>query len=140
MDRFVTLAAALLDPATHTVTFVNAGHPTPMIYRKLAGKFEDAMSKDAIGLPLGVAEGYPYDSVAVKLEPGDCVLLFSDGVTDSMDKQNNQLQLRAVHAAVQDGPLPPQPLGEKIVKLVKQHAAGRSQHDDITLICFGRTA
>jgi serine phosphatase RsbU (regulator of sigma subunit) len=139
MDRFVTLAAALLDPSDHTVTFVNAGHPTPLIYRRATGKLEAAASKESIGLPLGVAQGYPYEAQAAQLLPGDCVLLFSDGITDAMDKDNNPIQMRAIHAAAQASPLPPRALGDRIIRLVKQHAAGRSQHDDITLVCFGRT-
>jgi serine phosphatase RsbU (regulator of sigma subunit) len=139
MDRFVTLAGAVLDPVKHTVIFVNAGHPSPLVYRRATGKIEDATLRDVINLPLGVAEGIPYRSRELELEPGDCVLMFSDGVTEAMDKNNNQLQFQAFHQALKDGPLPPQALGEKIVKLVRQHAAGRSQHDDITLVCFGRT-
>jgi serine phosphatase RsbU (regulator of sigma subunit) len=55
-----------------------------------------------------------------------------------MDKNNNQLQFQAFHAAVKDGDLSPKAVGERVVRLVRQHAAGRSQHDDITLVCFGR--
>jgi serine phosphatase RsbU (regulator of sigma subunit) len=140
MDRFVTLAAALVDPSDHSVTFVNAGHPSPLIYRHATGKLEDATQRDVISLPLGVTDGIEYGSRKLQLEPGDAVLMFSDGVTEAMDKDNNQLQFKAFHTALKDGGLPPQTLGERVVRLVRQHAAGRSQHDDITLVCFGRKA
>ena len=138
MDRFVTLAAAVLDAATHRVTLVNAGHPAPLLIRRNAAQPEEATTKEAISLPLGVVEGSPFPSQQAQLEPGDCLLLFSDGITDAMDKQNNQLHLKAVYTALQEGLHSPKALGERIVKIVKQHASGRSQHDDITLVCFGR--
>jgi serine phosphatase RsbU (regulator of sigma subunit) len=140
MDRFVTLVAAVLDPAAHSVTLVNAGHPPPLIYRRASGQLEIAVAKDLVGLPLGIAEGFPYQAYLFQLEPGDCVVMFTDGVTEAMDKQNNLIEQKAISAALKDGPLPPQTLGERIVKNVKQYAAGRSQHDDITLVCFGRTS
>jgi sigma-B regulation protein RsbU (phosphoserine phosphatase) len=76
------------------------------------------------------------------LEPGDCILAFTDGVTEAMDANNVQLQKRGVHAAVQAGrreAYSPRALGERVVQAVKQFAAGRSQHDDIALVGFGRT-
>ena len=138
MDRFVTLAAALLDFENHTVTFVNAGHPSPLLLRHASGVLERCTHRDVIGLPLGVMEGFSYECREVKLEPGDSVLIFSDGVTESMDKQNNLLNDKAFEMAVQEGVRGAKPLGERVVKLVKQHAAGRSQSDDITLVSFGR--
>jgi phosphoserine phosphatase RsbU/P len=138
MDRFVTLAAALLDTKTHMVTFVNAGHPSPLLLRHATGTLERVTSRDFIGLPLGVMEGFPYEVREVQLEPGDSVLIFSDGVTEAMDKQNNLLNDKAFETAVQEGVRGAKPLGERVVKLVKQHAAGRSQSDDITLVSFGR--
>ncbi|HLJ94564.1 MAG TPA: SpoIIE family protein phosphatase [Gemmataceae bacterium] len=140
MDRFVTLAAAVLDAAENTLTFVNAGHPAPLIYRRSTGKVEEATTEDTIGLPLGVEEHHSYCSLQVQLQPGDCVLLYSDGVTDQLDKQNNPIQQRAIRTAFQEGNHAPQMLGELIVKLLKQHAAGRAQQDDITLVCYGRTS
>jgi sigma-B regulation protein RsbU (phosphoserine phosphatase) len=138
MDRFVTLAAALLDSENHTVTFVNAGHPSPLLLRHSTGVLERCTERDVIGLPLGVMEGFPYECREVKLEPGDSVLIFSDGVTEAMDKQNNLLNDKAFETAVQEGVRGAKPLGERVVKLVKQHAAGRGQSDDITLVSFGR--
>jgi serine phosphatase RsbU (regulator of sigma subunit) len=139
MDRFVTLAAAFLDASTHTLTLVNAGHPAPLVSRRATGKLEEAMSTDNMGLPLGVLAEFVYHTQEVQHQPGDCVLLYSDGVTDQMDKQNNQIQQKAIRTALQEGIRSPQLLGERIVKILKQHASGRAQQDDITLVCFGRT-
>jgi sigma-B regulation protein RsbU (phosphoserine phosphatase) len=139
MDRFVTLVAAVLNPAQHTLTLVNAGHPAPLIYRPSTGNVEEATGKDLVALPLGVLEGTAYRAQSVTLEPGDCVLLYSDGVTDQLDKQNKQIQQQAIRLALQEGIRDPKRLGERIVKILKQYASGRPQQDDITLVCFGRT-
>lgn len=139
-DRFITLIAAFLDPATHELEIVNAGHPTPLVKRHASGDLEDAISTDAAGLPIGVLESFEYASTAIRLEPGDAVLVFSDGVTEAMDVKDNQLNARGIFAALQGERFTPRALGERLVKVVKHHAAGRSQHDDITLVSFGRTA
>ncbi len=144
MDRFVTLAACVLDPTCHTVTFTNAGHLTPLIYRAAFGKLEDGSGAEQAGLPLGILEGTRYGSHQVELKPGDSVLLFTDGITDAMNVQNQAFQTKGIHQVIGTGrslsaapPAPPE-LGDRVVKAVKQHAAGRSQHDDIALVCFGR--
>jgi phosphoserine phosphatase RsbU/P len=138
MDRFVTLAAAVLDPRTHQVTFANAGHPTPLVYRKNTRQLEPMTLREGTGLPLGVMEGIVYPTHQVFLEPGDTVLIFSDGITEAMDKGNNLIDLKAIESALADGPLPPRALGQRIIDNVERHAQGQPQHDDMTLICFGR--
>src|SRR6202022_4248500 len=130
-DRFVTLAAAVLAPARHELTIVNAGHPSPLVYRHGPGTLEEAAPTDSSGLPVGVLEGYQYISCQVQLQPGDSLLIFSDGVTEAMDLQDNQLETEGIIAAVQGGSYSTRALGERIIKAVKQHAAGRSQNDDI---------
>jgi serine phosphatase RsbU (regulator of sigma subunit)/pSer/pThr/pTyr-binding forkhead associated (FHA) protein len=139
-DRFVTLAAALLDPARHQVTFVNAGHPSPLIYRKATGKVEEAVPRELTGFPLGVVEGYVYDPCPVAIMPGDCVLTFSDGVTDARNKQDKDFQMQGVYNALREGPYTPEAIVTKVVKAVEQHSLGCKQHDDISVVCFGRTA
>jgi serine phosphatase RsbU (regulator of sigma subunit) len=139
-DRFVTLAAGLLDPANHRVTFVNAGHMSPLVYRRATGQLEDAVPRDVTGFPLGVVEGYPYVACHVTLMPGDCVLSFTDGVTEAKNKKEAEFQMEGVYAAVQGGPQSPHDMGERIVKAVKQHALGCKPHDDVTVVCFGRTS
>jgi serine phosphatase RsbU (regulator of sigma subunit)/pSer/pThr/pTyr-binding forkhead associated (FHA) protein len=138
MDRFVTFAVAILDPQAHTVTLVNAGHISPLLYRRATGELEEATPNDLSGLPLGVVDQYDYVKCQVQLQPGDCVLIFTDGVTEAMDLRNVQFQMRGITNALHGGPYPAQAVGERIVRAVKQHASGRSQHDDITLVTFGR--
>jgi phosphoserine phosphatase RsbU/P len=138
-DRFVTLVAAVLDPRNHRVTLVNAGHPPPLIYHRATGAVGEAIANDVAGLPLGVVDGLEYASCQVSLEPGDCILAFTDGVTEAMDVQNVPLQMKGLLAAVQGGAYSPRELGERVVSVVKQFAVGRGQLDDIALAGFGRT-
>jgi len=138
-DRFVTLAAVILDPGSHTVTLVNAGHPSPLFYHRATRTVGEATSLEVAGFPLGVLDGFAYSSCQVSLEPGDSILAFTDGVIEAMDVNNVQLQTKGVYAALQGEAYSPRALGERVVQVVKQFAAGRSQHDDIALVGFGRT-
>jgi phosphoserine phosphatase RsbU/P len=138
-DRFVTLAAAILDPARHQVILVNAGHMSPLIYRKATGKLEEAVSRDLTGFPLGVVEGFSYDPCPVTLMPGDCVLTYTDGVLDAKNKHDADFQMNGLYNALREGPFTPQGIGANLVKAVEQHSLGCRQHDDITVVCFGRT-
>jgi serine phosphatase RsbU (regulator of sigma subunit) len=140
-DRFVTMTAAILDPETHVVTLVSAGHPSPFWYHKATGAIEDCVPKKVTGYALGIVENTEYESCQVKLEPGDCLLIFSDGVTDARNTKEQELQVAGMKAALKgNGPLTPTTLGERIVKAVHLHARDRAPFDDVTLVCFGRTA
>jgi phosphoserine phosphatase RsbU/P len=139
-DRFVTLVAAILDPANHTVTMVNAGHPSPLLHHHANRSITEAIHNDIVGLPLGVVDGVQYTSCQISLDPGDCILAFTDGVTDAMNVRDLQLETKGVYAAVQGEAYSPRALVEQVVKAVKQFSSGRSQHDDIALVGFGRTA
>jgi sigma-B regulation protein RsbU (phosphoserine phosphatase) len=141
LDRFVTLSTCVLDPKTHTVTLVSAGHPPPLIYRKANGSLTDSMPKAIPGLPLGMMEDIAYECCQVKLEVGDMLLFFSDGVPDAVNVRHVPFGndgILAVLAGGGGGPVTAWSFGERLVKAVKQHAAGRSPHDDITLVALSR--
>jgi serine phosphatase RsbU (regulator of sigma subunit) len=146
MDRFVTLAVAVLDPITHVVTLVNAGHLMPLVFRKESEALADAMSADVSGVPLGVLEGFEYASGTVELSVGESLLLFTDGVPDAPNAAGQQFQLKGIQAAIssqsalETDPLRPAGLGQRIVQAVKRHSLGCPPHDDIAMVCFGRVA
>jgi serine phosphatase RsbU (regulator of sigma subunit) len=143
-DRYVTLVALVLDPVTHEVTFVNAGHMMPLRYCPAAVGVSDCDGDDSSGIPLGIQENFEYTSVRVTLEPGQSLTVFTDGVTDAMNPLEVMFdEVDGVRAAVatdaaDGGDLGPRELGKKIVAAVRKHAAGRPQNDDIALVTFGR--
>jgi phosphoserine phosphatase RsbU/P len=140
MDRFVTLVAAVLDQEAHTVTLINAGHESPLLHCSAQKTLTKAMTTEEAGVPLGILEQEAYPSSQVRLAPGDSLLLFTDGVSESFNVRDRAFRTEGILAAIHDGnAVRPQVAGARIVKALKQHSAGRSQHDDITLVCFGRT-
>ena len=141
MDRFVTLVAAVLDPAQHTVTLVNAGHPAPLLYRRADRKFTKVVPDNDDGQSLGIALGNKYQLCQVTLAPGDCLLLFSDGVTDAQSIANKPFRMKGIYGILEQlGADTPKALGKRLEDAVQRHAKGGPQYDDITLICFGRPA
>jgi serine phosphatase RsbU (regulator of sigma subunit)/pSer/pThr/pTyr-binding forkhead associated (FHA) protein len=140
MDRFVTLAGVILEPQRHALTLVNAGHLSPMIYRKGSGTLTEAMPKERSGVPLGIMADYTFDTSQLALEPGDSLLMFSDGVIDALDVREKPFGMAGVRRALEDaGDAAAKALGERITRAVQQHASNRPPHDDVTLVCLGRT-
>jgi serine phosphatase RsbU (regulator of sigma subunit)/pSer/pThr/pTyr-binding forkhead associated (FHA) protein len=138
-DRFMTLAALDLDSASHTVTLVNAGHPAPLAVRRASGAVEDVNAGHVVGVPLGVMD-YEYQAHQVTLQPGDSLIVFSDGVTEALDKDGKQFGPKRLRDCLQSAPGTPREFGERILRAVHDHAAGCSQFDDTTLVCLGRLA
>ncbi|HEY3787594.1 MAG TPA: GAF domain-containing SpoIIE family protein phosphatase, partial [Urbifossiella sp.] len=143
-DRFVTLAAAILDPKNHKLTVINAGHMSPRLLRCATGELSDAISNDATGLPLGVMPEFEYDAVNLKLEPGDTITIFTDGVTDAMSPSGELFGPEGVDRYLMPDEdatadvIRPKRAGERMMQAVRRHANGRPQNDDIALVCFGR--
>jgi serine phosphatase RsbU (regulator of sigma subunit) len=146
-DRFVTLAVLVLDPAAHTVTVVNAGHPSPKVYRAARGALADLTPDDDTGPAIGFVPGYRYAASTLALDPGDVVTVFTDGVTDALSPTpapagemygpaRVERCLTPADAALADAR--PKRTGEALVADVTRHAAGRAQADDIAVVCFGR--
>jgi phosphoserine phosphatase RsbU/P len=78
--RYVTLGVVLWDPATRLLTMANAGAIPPMICRG-----QDILKVRVEGVPLGLLDAREYEEVPFQAEPGDVVVLYSDGITDHMN-------------------------------------------------------
>src|SRR5262249_32793043 len=140
IDKFVTLGAGLIDVNTHQVTFVNAGHLPPLIYRHATKEFQEPVTRELSGLPLGVADGIPYESCSITLHPGHSLLMVTDGVTEAKNRDDIDFTMGGVRLALRDGPMSPRLTGERLVAAVKQHSLGCKQYDDLTVVTFGREA
>jgi serine phosphatase RsbU (regulator of sigma subunit) len=142
-DRFVTLVAAIVDPAKHQITVVNAGHMTPYHFRHATSEVGDCIDNDIAGFPLGVADSTEYTAATFNFELGDSLALFTDGVTDAVNAQGEAFDFQGIRAAVVNdtalhAETRPRAIGERIIAAVRKHANGRAQNDDIALVCFGR--
>lgn len=135
-DRFVTMVLAVLDPQRHEVTIVNAGHLPPLL-RRGPGAVE-AVGQSESRLPLGVDHDVEYAPCLLPLTPGDSLVLYTDGITEAMNG-NDELYgatrlLTALSAEVDRVDL----LGRRILDDVKRFVGARPQSDDMCLTCFGR--
>jgi phosphoserine phosphatase RsbU/P len=136
--RFVTLLLCLIDPRTHELKVANAGHP-PALLRRAGGQVEEIVCGGA-GPPLGILPDVIYEPTTLALQPGDTVVLYSDGVVDAHDRKDLLFGLDRLRRELAEAPPGVASVGESILAAVRNHSAGRAQFDDITLVCFGRDA
>lgn len=136
--RFATFVLIILDPVKHTMSFVNAGHMSPII-RKPDGTL-DEFPDEICGVPLGVVDGYPYDVVMRDIHPGETFVIYTDGVSEAMNAAGDLYGIETLRNLVQKESGDTQQLGTKIRADVRRHAGGIPQNDDITLMVFGRKA
>jgi phosphoserine phosphatase RsbU/P len=130
VGRYATMFFGILDDQGH-LEYINAGHPSPMLIRN--GVAEEAFTEGSF--PVGLVPDAEYIAVGLKLEPGDTLVLFSDGVTEAMDPTEELFgaaRLREVLAGHTDTPL--DQLQKTVLESVENFAHGTSQADDLTLL------
>lgn len=142
-DRYVTLSAAVINPKTHEVYLVSAGHLSPFIYRGRENKFVKVFEKETGDFPIGWVPGHEYTCHTVKLEPGDSLIVYTDGIEDAQPNTGQRFLesgvVRVVEEEIKNGrKLSARDLGTTVVEAVKQHTGSHPQFDDIALVCYGR--
>jgi serine phosphatase RsbU (regulator of sigma subunit) len=136
LDMYVTFLLAMLDLNTHRLLLANAGHPYPLI-RRSDGRVEEFGKGDS-GLPLAIEADWTYQTVETVLQPGDLVVLFTDGVTDAMSPDSERFGDQAVRKHLATCPSTAAAAGESLLQQVRKHSSGQTQFDDITLVAVGR--
>jgi hypothetical protein len=128
--RFITLFYAEYDPASHRLTYVNAGHCPPLLVRP-DGK---ALRLEEGGLILGVFPNRGYAQADVALAAGDVLVLYTDGVAEAEDTRLEQFGEDRLLELARDGRTqPPLELVRRIEAAVQEHCNGEPQ-DDLTLM------
>lgn len=130
IGRYATMFFGILDQDGH-LEFINAGHPSPFLLRN--GTAEAAFT--AGSCPVGLLPEVQYKALCLKLEPGDTLVLFSDGVSEAMDPDEQLFgipRLRDVLTGHPDTPL--DELQRCVLESVENFARGAHQADDLTLL------
>jgi len=132
---FVTCLAIVLDPATGEISYANAGHDLPYV-RTSTGVQE----LRATGMPLGLMAGMSYEEKTAVLEPGDSMLLHSDGIAEAHAPDREMFGFPRLKKLVEASRG-----GEALIDVVlAEHArfvgSGADQEDDITMVTLERSA
>ena len=135
--RFVTLVIVILDPHQHALTVVNAGHMAPILCRREHPLLE--IGHEEAGLPLGIVEDFGYAAARCSLEPGDSVVLFTDGISEAMNVQGELYGMGRLRTQVARSATNAEALGESLIDNVQQFMGEHPQTDDMCLVCFRRT-
>jgi len=128
---FVTLFFAILDQESRRLTYVNAGHNPPLLFRPGF----DPIPLPATGIALGALADADYEERSVDLYPGDVLLFYTDGVTEAIDSRYSQFgEERLAELVRQNINLPPDDIIEEINRAVSAHSGETAQFDDMTLM------
>ncbi len=139
---FITITYAVIDVLNKTMTYCRAGH-TPLIYLGGAGS---ASPTAQILIPNGMVLGLDIDGAAAKfaelleeeridLHTGDIIVLFTDGITESMNADNDLFgETRLSQIVEEHGHLDSSELRERILREIEAFVGTADQHDDMTMI------
>jgi len=136
--RFVTFILALVDTQLHEMQLVIAGHMSPMI-RKTDGTIEE-FDEGAVGVPIGVLKDFPFEVLSRKIQPGETVLFYTDGVSDAMNPKGEFYGEKRVREFLRNSNGNAAEIGKGLLSDVRAHAAGRPLYDDVTIMVFSRNA
>jgi phosphoserine phosphatase RsbU/P len=134
-SRFITLFYAVYSPSTGAITYVNAGQNPPLI-RRLNGRYERL---GTTGVALGMFDKSVFTSVDTVLDPGETLILYSDGITEAEDPNGQPFEEAGLelvverftnHAAGE--------IGAQVLTAVEAHARQSRFVDDLTILVLKR--
>lgn len=133
---FVTLVIAVLDPHTHCIEYVNAGHNPPLWRRRSKSKLERFRRT---GLPLAILPTSRYESRQIKLERNDVLLFYTDGVTDAINKREARFgDVRLTRLLKANAHSHATTLVHTIDRTVQEFVGNQPVFDDVTMIALRR--
>jgi serine phosphatase RsbU (regulator of sigma subunit) len=136
-NMFATVFAAVLDPRTGRLDYVNAGHDAPLLRRRGASAPESLAPE---GLAVGMMEGMRHTARHTTLGPGDWLLAFTDGLPEAMNARHEPWGEAQVTAALMAASMGPAELLAQLSRDLAQHVGEQPAHDDVTLLCLAAGA
>jgi len=132
-STFVTIFFASLNPQTKVLSYANAGHNSPFIYRHST---DESIWLKPTGAAVGLMEYFNVKPANVQLMSGDIFVLYTDGVTDALNPQGDEAfgYERLADVVRQNGDLPAEGIATKIRQALNEFAQGTLLADDVTLV------
>ena len=134
-SRFITLFFAACDPVSGRVVYINAGH-MPALLRRRDGTFEHLTGG---GIALGMFDHSKYEAHEARMEPGDTLVLYSDGVTEAEDHHGQPFEESGLERVIDaHASKSPTDLACTILGVVEAHAQETYLADDLTVLVVAR--
>ncbi len=132
-SMFVTVWLGKYTISTGVLEYCNAGHEYPAIYKAGEGKFE--LQIEDHDIPCGIMEGYEYEKRQMTLERGDRIFLYTDGIAEAMDVDDNEYgEARMLENLNGSDTDTPEELLNRILESVESFTKGAEQSDDLTML------
>jgi sigma-B regulation protein RsbU (phosphoserine phosphatase) len=129
-EKYVTLFYAVYEAASRRLTYTNAGHPPPILFRR--GRLERL---ETGGTVVGLFPSIRYEQAEVRLEPEDVLLAFTDGITEPENSYGEEFGDERLLAAVESvASASPEIIAEEIYRRVNDWTGGPELQDDMTLL------
>jgi sigma-B regulation protein RsbU (phosphoserine phosphatase) len=137
---FVTLFLARYDPRSGRLTYANAGHPAPLLAPAAPSNSPPRQAAPPTGTVLGAIEGVTYTDATLTLNPGDRLVLFTDGVSEARATSGAFFGVERLAAILADNaPAPSEALCRAVLECVDTFQVDK-RHDDVTVLSLRRTA
>jgi sigma-B regulation protein RsbU (phosphoserine phosphatase) len=138
---FISMAYLILNHQRDSVTLARAGHDAPLLYKR---QTQNVTPLKPPGMVVGIDSGNVFDRLttdfAVPLERDDCLVLYTDGVTETLNAEGDEFgvdrMMQSVRASVTNGS---QAIVKKIIEDVRDFTGSIPQNDDITVIAIRKT-
>ncbi len=137
LRRFVTFLCLRVELKTGKVDIVNAGHMMP-IWKQSANNTVFEPGDDEAGVPLGVMDDYQYENLTITLEPGDELMLYTDGISEAPNVDGDMYGIERLRKHSQDSNGEIDKLGEIIIAEVDEFTKNTRQADDMCLVMVKR--
>jgi phosphoserine phosphatase RsbU/P len=136
-NMFVSVFCGILETDTGRVTYANAGHNPPLLLRR---EGPPVFLEGARGVVLGAMEGTGFQCAQLTLDPGDLLLLYTDGVTEAENARGEFYQAERLQETIAGGRgRGPREVLRDVLEGVKEFAGDAPQSDDITLLLIRYT-
>lgn len=137
-NMFVTCLLGILDPESGQLRFANAGHDLP--FQRTANEVIELRAR---GMPLGLLPGMQYDENETSFAPGDCLLMYSDGLVEAHNPQGEMFSFPRLQADMANQPGSIAPTGQELIKYLLEKLARFTgpdweQEDDVTFVTLHR--
>ncbi len=135
-DRFITFCMLVFHPDSQKMTIVNAGHMPPLLIRGTDPPTE--LGADIRAVPLLIVDDFEYRAVDFELQDGDRVVMYTDGINESINANDELYGIDRLVAQVRGAQSGPE-LTERLIDDVRHFAGGVPQKDDMCLVCCTRS-